>query len=96
MGRRIDVVVLIENVIFVLEFKVGESEFLANNFISFGLCRLHLKSFHETSHKHLLKYLILIADRNKEHFPKYFNNIPQRQSIISNKDKYIIIKRKKQ
>ena len=28
MGRRIDVVLIIKNVIFVLEFKVGEKEFL--------------------------------------------------------------------
>src|SRR4051812_46997062 len=30
MGKRIDVVLIIKNVIFILEFKVGEKEFLSN------------------------------------------------------------------
>src|SRR5688572_18742973 len=31
MGRRVDVVLIIENVIFVLEFKVGETAFLSTS-----------------------------------------------------------------
>ena len=67
MGRRIDVVVLIENVIFVLEFKVGESEFLTNNLDQVWDYALDLKNFHETSHKHLIAP-ILIATEAKNIF----------------------------
>jgi hypothetical protein len=43
MGQRIDVVLLIQSVIFILEFKVGEREFPMHY-------ALDLKNFHETSH----------------------------------------------
>lgn len=67
MGRRIDVVLLIENVIFVLEFKVGEGEFLTNNLDQVWDYALDLKNFHETSHKHLIAP-ILIATEAKNNF----------------------------
>ncbi len=67
MGRRIDVVVLIENVIFILEFKIGESEFLTNNLDQVWDYALDLKNFHETSHKHLIAP-ILIATEAKNFF----------------------------
>jgi hypothetical protein len=50
LGRRIDVVVIIHSVIFVLEFKVNESEF--TSWATDQVCdyALDLKNFHETSH----------------------------------------------
>jgi hypothetical protein len=65
MGRRIDVVLLIGNVIFVLEFKIGESEFLTNNLDQVWDYALDLKNFHETSHKSLIAP-ILIATEAKQ------------------------------
>jgi hypothetical protein len=50
MGKRIDVVLLIESVIFVLEFKVGETEFNAAAQDQVWDYALDLKNFHETSH----------------------------------------------
>jgi hypothetical protein len=50
MGKRIDVVLLIKSVIFVLEFKVGESEFVASAIDQVWDYALDLKNFHETSH----------------------------------------------
>jgi hypothetical protein len=50
MGKRIDVVLLINSVIFVLEFKVGESEFNAAAIDQVWDYALDLKNFHETSH----------------------------------------------
>lgn len=67
MGRRIDVVLLLENVIFVLEFKVGEGEFLRNNLDQVWDYALDLKNFHETSHKHVIAP-ILIATEAKSGF----------------------------
>lgn len=50
MGKRIDVVLLIESVIFVLEFKSGEKEFPAYAIDQVWDYALDLKNFHETSH----------------------------------------------
>src|SRR5690349_6580432 len=49
MGRRIDNVVLMGDVIFVLEFKVGEQEFLPYQLEQVWDYALDLKNFHETS-----------------------------------------------
>lgn len=68
MGRRIDVVLIIKNVIFVVEFKVGEKEFLlsaSDQVLDYGL---DLKNFHETSHEHLIAP-ILIATEAKNAIP---------------------------
>ena len=50
LGRRIDAVVLIKHVIFILEFKVGEEEFPAHAIDQVCDYALDLKNFHETSH----------------------------------------------
>ena len=50
LGRRIDVVALIDHVIFVLEFKVGERTFPAHAIDQVWDYGLDLKNFHETSH----------------------------------------------
>jgi hypothetical protein len=59
MGRRIDVVLIIQNVIFVLEFKVGEKDFLASALDQVWDYSLDLKNFHETSHKHLIAPILI-------------------------------------
>src|SRR6478672_1768186 len=48
LGRRIDVVALIERVICVLEFKVNENEFNASAIDQVCDYALDLKNFHET------------------------------------------------
>jgi DUF2075 family protein len=50
MGQRIDVVILIGPVIFVLEFKIGEKEFHSYAIDQVWDYALDLKNFHETSH----------------------------------------------
>jgi DUF2075 family protein len=68
MGRRIDVVLLIKNVIFILEFKVGEKEFLGYALDQVMDYAIDLKNFHETSHVHLIAP-VLIATEAKETIP---------------------------
>jgi hypothetical protein len=68
MGRRIDVVLIIKNVIFVVEFKVGEKEFLLHASDQVLDYCLDLKNFHETSHQHLIAP-ILIATEAKNVLP---------------------------
>src|SRR5579871_1192198 len=50
LGRRIDVVLIVQSVIFVLEFKVNESEFTSSATDQVCDYALDLKNFHETSH----------------------------------------------
>ncbi len=64
MGRRIDVVLLIGAVIFVLEFKVGEKEYPSYAIDQVWDYALDLKNFHEASHDHFIAP-ILIATHAK-------------------------------
>jgi hypothetical protein len=62
MGKRIDVVLLIGPVIFVLEFKIGEKEFQAYAMDQVWDYALDLKNFHEASSDCILAP-VLIATR---------------------------------
>jgi hypothetical protein len=50
VGKRIDVVVVVDHVIFVIEFKVGESHFNRSAIDQVWDYALDLKNFHESSH----------------------------------------------
>ena len=65
VGQRIDVLLVIESVIFVLEFKVGETKHSSYAVDQVTDYALDLKNFHETSHD---KYIvpILIATNAKD------------------------------
>ena len=64
MGKRIDVVLLIGPIIFVLEFKIGETTFAAHAVDPVWDYALDLKNFHESSHEQFIAP-ILIATRAK-------------------------------
>jgi hypothetical protein len=76
MGKRIDVLLLIGSIIFVLEFKVGEKEFHSHSIEQTWDYALDLKYFHETSHECFIAP-ILIATKAKP----FSTNI-----ILSNRD----------
>lgn len=59
MGRRIDVVLLIGPVIFVLEFKVGEHEFSSYAVDQVYDYALDLKNFHESSHEQYIAPILI-------------------------------------
>ena len=62
LGKRIDAVVVVDHVVFVIEFKVGETKFTRGALDQVCDYVLDLKNFHETSHdKHLAP--ILVATR---------------------------------
>jgi hypothetical protein len=50
MGKRVDCLLIIQNVVFVLEFKVGESDYLSYNIDQVWDYALDLKNFHKPSH----------------------------------------------
>lgn len=50
LGKRIDALILIDHVVFVLEFKVGEHQFLSSAKDQVWDYAVDLKNFHETTH----------------------------------------------
>lgn len=50
MGRRVDAVLVIDHVVFVIEFKIGAKQFLAADLDQVVDYALDLKNFHEPSH----------------------------------------------
>lgn len=50
LGRRIDVVLLIDGIVFLMEFKVGANEYLTSDIEQVWDYALDLKNFHEYSH----------------------------------------------
>jgi len=69
MGKRIDVVLLIDYVIFILEFKVGENDFPSYAIDQVWDYALDLKNFHETSHdKYIAPILIATKANNLDSF----------------------------
>lgn len=64
MGKRVDCLLIIKNIVFIIEFKVGEKEFLNHNIEQVWDYALDLKNFHQPSHK-LLLVPILVATKAK-------------------------------
>ncbi|MFM2386766.1 MAG: hypothetical protein RL660_1523 [Bacteroidota bacterium] len=64
MGKRVDCLLIIRNIVFVLEFKVGEKEYLNQNIEQVWDYALDLKNFHKPSHS-LLLVPILVATHAK-------------------------------
>lgn len=62
MGRRIDVVLLIGPVIFVIEFKVGEKEFTTYAIDQVCDYALDLKNFHDSSHEQFIAPILIATD----------------------------------
>jgi DUF2075 family protein len=64
MGKRVDCLLIIKNIVFVIEFKVGEKEFTNQNIEQVWDYALDLKNFHKPSHSILL-VPILVATQAK-------------------------------
>ena len=67
MGKRVDALIIIEGVIFVVEFKVGEHKYNQSSVEQVWDYALDLKNFHEPSHQALL-VPILVATEAKNIF----------------------------
>lgn len=67
MGRRVDVLLIVQDVIFVIEFKVGEYNYHRNDVEQVWDYALDLKNFHEPSHQAVL-IPILVATEAKSSY----------------------------
>jgi len=84
MGKRVDCLVIIDNVVFIIEFKIGENKFLVNNIDQVWDYALDLKNFHKPSHNAVLAP-ILVATEAK-------NSILENST--SSHDDYLILPQK--
>lgn len=62
MGKRVDCLVIIDNIVFVIEFKVGEKEFLSYNIDQVWDYALDLKNFHKPSHSAVLAPILVATE----------------------------------
>lgn len=67
MGKRVDTLLIVKNIVFVIEFKVGEKHFLNHNVEQVWDYALDLKNFHKPSHNVVL-VPVLIATEAKKNF----------------------------
>lgn len=65
LGKRIDVVVLLRGIIFVIEFKVCKSEYTQIDMEQVMDYALDLKNFHEASHNSTIVPILVATDANK-------------------------------
>ena len=77
MGKRVDVVVLHKNIVFLLEFKVGDSEYRQSTYDQVFDYALDLRNFQKESHN---KLLIPIMVSTKA--PRYQNTIHEYDRIL--------------
>ncbi|MFC0877077.1 DUF2075 domain-containing protein [Saccharicrinis sp. FJH2] len=59
MGKRIDVLLIIKSIIFVIEFKVGETDYHSHSIDQVWDYALDLRNFHETSHDKIIVPILL-------------------------------------
>jgi len=65
MGKRVDSVVIIRNVVFVIEFKVGEKYFLNHHVEQVWDYALDLKNFHKSSHNVVIVPVLVATEANE-------------------------------
>lgn len=62
MGKRVDAIVIVEGVVFVVEFKVGESRYLKSDVDQVWDYALDLKNFHKPSHNVLIAPVLIATE----------------------------------
>ena len=67
MGKRADAVLILENIVFVIEFKVGASEYVSSAFDQVEDYAFDLKNFHEGSHT--VRIVPVLVSTNAESQP---------------------------
>lgn len=77
MGKRVDVIVLHRNIVFLLEFKCGDTEYRQTTYDQVYDYALDLRNFQKESHDKLLVPM-MISTRA----PRYQNELVERERII--------------
>lgn len=77
MGKRVDGVVLHKNIVFLLEFKCGDTEYLASTYDQVYDYALDLRNFQKESHDKLLVPIMVST-----HAPNYKNLLQEHKRIL--------------
>ena len=77
MGKRVDVVVLYRNIVFLLEFKCGDKEYRQSTYDQVYDYALDLRNFQKESHDKLLVPIMVSTNA-----PKYKNTLVERERIV--------------
>ena len=77
MGKRVDVVVLHHNIIFLLEFKCGDNEYKQSTYDQVLDYALDLKNFQKESHDRLIVPIVVATEAAEK-----INNIFERDNIV--------------
>ncbi len=67
MGKRVDALIIIQNTVFVIEFKVGETKYHNINIEQVWDYALDLKNFHKPSHNALLVPVLVATEANRSY-----------------------------
>ena len=77
MGKRVDVVVLHRNIVFLLEFKCGDEEYRQSTYDQVYDYALDLRNFQKESHDKLMVPMMISTQA-----PRYQNTLVERERII--------------
>ena len=80
MGRRVDVILIIAHVVFVLEFKVGEQKYQSSAMEQTWDYALDLKNFHKTSHNCILAPVLIPTEATAPN--DFFISSSHRDNVI--------------
>ena len=81
LGRRIDAIALIDHVIFVIEFKVGATEYDAHAIDQVCDYALDLKNFHESSHAPVVAPILVATEAEESEYP--VGKTPQEDNFLA-------------
>ena len=86
MGRRADVVLILNEIIFVLEFKSGERQYKAHDLRQTQGYALDLSCFHEASHNRLIIPLLIATEAPDNFIPLSSSEVGVTTTIKANKN----------
>ena len=84
MGKRVDVLLVIANVIFIIEFKVGSDTYDASSVTQLLDYALDLKNFHEGSHSQIICPILIATEEKEINFDDVLSHDQLYEPIFSN------------
>src|SRR5690606_33715787 len=79
MGKRVDCLLIIHNIVFIIEFKVGENKYNRKDIEQVWDYALDLKNFHGPSHHSILVPILIATEAND-----VYSNITQSNDFLVN------------
>ena len=84
MGKRVDVLLIIENIIFIIEFKVGSGTYDASSVTQLLDYALDLKNFHQGSHSQIICPILIATEGEELTFDTVMSQDQLYEPIFSN------------